>query len=238
MAERPALLLLPGMMCDYAAWQAQIDGLADLCSPRLVDFRDADSIEAMADIALSQAPARFALAGHSMGGRVAQAVYRLAPERISHLALLATDFRAPLDEAERAAEAARRDGMLSLVGSIGLDAFARNWTRQVVAPSRLDDEPLLLAVAEMMMRHTPAQLAAQTLAGLTRPDFADLLPTISCPTLLIAGAKDTLRPVETLRGMASRIPHAKLLVFEDCGHMIAMEHPQQTTDAMRAWLAA
>ena len=73
------LLLLPGMLCDAESWEEQITALADFCEPRVISFGDADSIDAMADIALAGAPDRFALAGHSMGGRVAQAIYRRVP---------------------------------------------------------------------------------------------------------------------------------------------------------------
>ena len=236
MADKPDLLLLPGMLCDRAAWAAQLDGLADLCTPRVLDFGGADSIETMAAMTLADAPPRFALAGHSMGGRVAQAVYRRAPERVTHLALLATDYRGHLDEPAHAAEAARRDGMLARVAAIGLGEFSKAWASQIVSPARLDDAALLAAIAQMMTRHTPAQLAAQTLAGLTRPDFADLLPRIACPMLVMAGTDDTLRPAAVHREIATHIPQSKLEVLEHCGHMIAMEQPAAVTAAMRRWL--
>jgi pimeloyl-ACP methyl ester carboxylesterase len=230
------LLLLPGMLCDAESWEEQITALADFCEPRVISFGDADSIDTMADIALAGAPDRFALAGHSMGGRVAQAIYRRVPQRVTKLTLLATDFRGHADDAARIAEAAKRDGMIARVAAVGLPEFARGWARQVVSPSRLDDAPLLAAVAEMMARHTPSQLAAQTWAGLTRPDFKDLLPSISCPTLIIAGDEDTLRPVAVHREMANLIPQSRLAVLPQCGHMITMERPQLAAAAMRRWL--
>src|SRR5579871_233279 len=146
------LLLLPGLLCDAAAWNAQIIALADCATPRVVDFGDADSIEAMADLALAAAPDTFAVAGHSMGGRVAQAIYRRAPQRVTKLALLATDFRGHVDDAARAAESARRDEMIARVTEFGLAQFACDWARQLVSPSRLDDAPLLAAVTRMMAR--------------------------------------------------------------------------------------
>lgn len=230
------LLLLPGMLCDAASWEPQVKALADFCEPRVISFGDADSIDAMADIALAGAPDRFALAGHSMGGRVAQAIYRRVPQCVTKLALLATDFRGHADDAARIAEAAKRDWMIARVAAVGLPEFARGWARQVVSPGRLDDAPLLAAVAEMMARHTPSQLAAQTWAGLTRPDFTDLLPSISCPTLIIAGDEDTLRPVAVHREMANLIPQSRLAVLPQCGHMITMERPQLAAAAMRRWL--
>ena len=234
--SKPDLLLLPGMLCDMASWEAQITALDDCCKSRVVSFGDANSIEAMAEIALAGAPDRFALAGHSMGGRVAQAIYRRVPRRVTKLALLATDFRGHAGDSERRAEAARRDEMIARVSLVGLAEFARDWARQVVSPSRLEDVPLLTAVAEMMARHTPEQLAAQTWAGLTRPDFTDLLPTISCPTLIIAGDEDALRPVAVHREMAGLIPRSHLTVLPQCGHMVTMERPELTAAAIRRWL--
>lgn len=231
-----ALLLLPGMLCDAASWEAQIAALGDVCEPSVVSFGDTDSIDAMADVALVGAPNKFALAGHSMGGRVAQAIIRREPQRVMKLALLATDFRGPADAAARMAEAMRRGEMMARVAAVGLGEFVRVWARQLVSPSRLDDTSLLAAVAEMMARHTPQQLAAQTWAGLTRPDFADLLPNISCPTLLIAGDDDTLRPVSVHREMADMIPQNRMLSLPHCGHMVTMERPQLVAAAMRRWL--
>jgi pimeloyl-ACP methyl ester carboxylesterase len=234
--SKPDLLLLPGMLCDAASWEPQIQGLADCCTPRVLDYGKADTIEAMADAAFASSPDRFALAGHSMGGRVAQAVWRRAPQRVTKLALLATDFRGHPDDAAREAEAARRDDMIARVAAMGLAEFARDWTRQIVSPSRLEDSQLLSSIADMMARHTPLQLAAQTWAGLTRPDFADLLPQISCPTLLIAGDEDTLRPAAIHREMASLIPNSHLVVLPQCGHMVTMERPELVAAAMRRWL--
>jgi pimeloyl-ACP methyl ester carboxylesterase len=233
---KPSLLLLPGMLCDHAAWEAQIAALADCCEPRVVEFGDADSIGAMADAALEAVADTFALAGHSMGGRVAQAIYRRVPQRVTKLALLATDFRGHANDAARMAEAARRDEMIARAASVGLPEFALSWASQVVSRSRLKDAPLLAAVADMVLRHTPQQLVAQTWAGLTRPDFADLLPRISCPTLLVAGDEDMLRPEAVHREMAGVIPRNHLLVLQQCGHMVAMERPALVAAAMRRWL--
>lgn len=233
---KPELLLLPGMLCDTESWEAQIEALADCCNPRVVAYGDADSIDAMAETALTGAPHEFALAGHSMGGRVAQAIYQRVPQRVTKLALLATDFRGHANEAARASETARRDEMLARVAATGLLEFARHWARQIVSASRVGDAELINAISNMMARHTPTQLAAQTWAGLARPDFSNLLANISCPTLLMAGDEDALRPVAVHREMAALIPHSQLAVLPACGHMLTMERPQLASNAMRRWL--
>src|SRR6202167_3831774 len=84
------LLLLPGLICDQTVWQQQIDALSDLAVCTCADYGSLDSIPAMAEAVLRAAPERFSLAGHSMGGRVALQVFRLAPQRVARIALLNT----------------------------------------------------------------------------------------------------------------------------------------------------
>jgi pimeloyl-ACP methyl ester carboxylesterase len=190
----------------------------------------------MADKVLSEAPERFALAGHSMGGRVAQEVYRKAPERVLKLALLATDYRGHVSEEARAAEEARRTGMLAKVKAEGMESFAQGWVKMVVAPANMQNASLAGDVVAMMARQAPAVLAAHTLAGLVRPDYADMLPRISVPTLIAPGDADALRPVSVHQEMAARVPNSRLVVIEGSGHMVAMERPEAVTAAMRDWL--
>jgi pimeloyl-ACP methyl ester carboxylesterase len=236
MSETLPLLLLPGMLCDGASWHAQVEGLVDICVPNVVSYGLADSIEAMAEVVLAGAPEKFALAGHSMGGRVALEVYRRAPRRVARLALLCTDYRGHGSEEARNQEFANGEGLKALARNEGMDAVARRITGIALPPERHADKPLVAAVTAMIARFTPAHLAAHLHAGLNRPDFTDLLPSITCPTLICAGEKDVMRPVQVHRDMAAKIPSSRLAIIPGGGHMIAMEYPQQVTAAMRSWL--
>src|ERR1700674_5025654 len=69
--KRPVLALLPGALCDAGLWRHQIADLADLAEVRCGDLTRDDSIAAMAARVLADMPARFALAGFSLGGHVA-----------------------------------------------------------------------------------------------------------------------------------------------------------------------
>lgn len=238
MTEPVPLLLLPGMLCDDAFWAAQTGALADIARPIVIANTVLDSFAAMAERVLSLAPPIFALAGHSMGGRVALEVCRKAPERVAKLALLATDYRGHADAAARQAEAARRDALIAVARAEGMAGFARMWVRQILAPADLDDRVLVDAVVTMMARQSVALLEAQTLAALARSDYAPMLPRLSCPTLICAGDADALRPVAVHREMAALIPHSRLVVIAGSGHMVAMERPEAVTRAMRDWLLA
>ena len=106
--SKPTLLLLPGLLCDATVWEMQARDLALQADCRVANYGSLDSLTAMARHVLAMAPGEdFALAGHSMGGRVALEVVRLAPHRVCRLALLDTGYQ-PLaagaaGEQERAA---------------------------------------------------------------------------------------------------------------------------------------
>src|SRR5689334_5446110 len=107
--SRVPLLLLPGLLCDDRLWRDQAEVLADLAEPIVADLTQDDSVDAMADRALAAAPDRFALAGLSMGGYVALAIMRRAPERVIRLCLLDTSARQDTPEQRR-----RRKGLIAL----------------------------------------------------------------------------------------------------------------------------
>ncbi|PKO41613.1 MAG: alpha/beta hydrolase, partial [Betaproteobacteria bacterium HGW-Betaproteobacteria-3] len=73
------LLLVPGLMCDATVWAPLRPALDAVARCQVVDHGQADSLTQMAQQLLDAAPPTFALAGHSMGGRVALEVVRLAP---------------------------------------------------------------------------------------------------------------------------------------------------------------
>ncbi len=238
MGDRQHLLLLPGMLCDDVFWRAQTAALADICPVTVVRYGAAGSIGAMAQAVLAHAAGSFALAGHSLGGRVALSVYAHVPERVRKLGLLCTDYRGHVSEAARVAEIAARSDLLHCARTEGMLGVARKWAAHVLPPARLSDTELVSAIIAMAARQSPAELAAQIQAGLTRPDFASLLPTITSPTLICAGAEDSMRPVAVHQAMAAAIPASQLTIFPDAGHMIAMEKPEAVSAAMRHWLTS
>ena len=85
MASLP-LALCPGLLCNHQLWEQQIEALAGQADCFVARFDQHNSMDAMAMAVLEEMPQQFALAGLSMGGYVAQAGMRLAPERVTHLA--------------------------------------------------------------------------------------------------------------------------------------------------------
>ena len=229
--NRMTLFLLPGLMCDADVWSHQRQHLSDLADVIIPDFRGYDSLMVMAESVVERAPALFALAGHSMGGRVALEVFRLAPDRISRLALLETGAD-PLS----GGEVEKRQALIDLAREGGMDAVADAWLLPMVHPDRRNDAPLLNDISRMIKRTSVEEFIKQIHALINRPDASRYLKNIECPTLLLAGRHDNLYPVRQHERMLREIPDARLVVIEDAGHMAPMEKPEAVTAAMRKWL--
>jgi pimeloyl-ACP methyl ester carboxylesterase len=233
---RAALLLLPGLDCDEDVWADQIAALGGSVTCIVPRYHSLDSIVAMADRVLEEAPPRFALAGHSMGGRVALEIVRTAPERVSRLALLDSGYEARPAGERGQQEAAQRRHLVELARNSGMRAMGAEWVRGMVHPTRVADSALIGRILAMIERHTPEGHSAQIRALLERPDAGDVLREIRCPTLIACGREDAWSPPARHEAMAALIPHSTLVVIEQCGHMSTMERPAHVTAALRNWL--
>jgi pimeloyl-ACP methyl ester carboxylesterase len=227
-----SLFLLPGLLCDATVWAPQKDALSG--EIRVTAFRNFfghDSLGSMARAVLDAAPDRFALAGHSMGGRVALEIMRVAPERVERLALFDTSATPALPD-----EPAKRREMIELARNQGMAALAARWLPMIVYPSRLTQVEFVNALTAMICRATPEIYAGQVNALLNRPDYRPILPRFSCPTLVACGRDDLWSPVAGHKEIAGAIPGAKLAIIPDCAHMATVEAPAEVSKLLRAWM--
>jgi len=195
-----------------------------------------NSIVGMAEAVLRWAPPTFALAGHSMGGRVAFQVYRLAPERVTKLAVLNTGSDArPAGDAGAAEEAGRRQ-LLAMARSQGMRAMAVEWLKGMVPAYRQNDASLVEEITQMFERKSPDLFEIQMLALLDRPNATPFLRFILCPALVLTGRDDAWSPPARHLDMAQLMPKSELVLVPKCGHMSTMERPDEVTEAMRQWL--
>jgi pimeloyl-ACP methyl ester carboxylesterase len=231
------VVLIPGLVCDGAVWRHAAEALRADCAVRIAHHGDLDSLGAMAQRILDETPGPFAVAGHSMGGRVALEIFRRAPARLSGIALLDTGT-APLPAGEPGEkEAAGRHDLLAVARAQGMAAMAARWVQGMVWKPRLGDAALIESVVAMFARSSADVFAAQIRALLGRPDANDLLDAIRCPTSIVCGNDDAWAPADRHRAMAARIAGATLTLVPDCGHMCTMERPDAVTDALVAWRA-
>lgn len=185
----------------------------------------------LAQKVLATAPNRFALAGLSMGGYVAQEIMRQAPERVERLTLLDTSGRADTDEQRE-----RRDQLIEMSRIGKFRGVTDRLLPILIHEERLTDVVLTDRVKRMAEQIGAAAFHRQQKAIMSRSDSRSYFAEYDLPTLILCGRQDALTPVTLHEEMAELIPGAKLAIIEDSGHLSTMERPQAATALLRHWL--
>jgi pimeloyl-ACP methyl ester carboxylesterase len=166
-----------------------------------------------------------------MGGYIALAVLRLAPDRVAKLALLDTGSRSDTPEGSE-----RRKASIAKVQAGEFEAVMDAFWPILVHKDRQRDAELKRIVFEMAKTAGVDAFVRQQQAILTRPDSRPGLPSIRCPTLVLVGEGDQLTPPELSDEMASLIPNSRLVKVADSGHLSTLERPEAVTKALVEWM--
>lgn len=225
------ILLVPGLACSARSYAPVIPALWRFGPVMVANHIRDDSMAAIATRALSEAPPRFALAGHSMGGYIALEIMRQAPERVLKLALINTQARPDTPEAIE-----RRRGLMERARRGEMRAARDEMFPDMVHPSRRDDAALRQFVHEQGDDVGVEGYLRQQTAIIARVDSRPTLATIKCPTLVLTGDQDNTIPNALSREMAEGIAGAKLVVLANCGHLPQPEQPEATIRALTEWL--
>ncbi|MFO7482296.1 alpha/beta fold hydrolase [Oceanibaculum nanhaiense] len=231
MAEKIPLVLLPGLLCDEKLWAPQMQALADMADCQVADLTRHESVTEMAAATLAEAPEKFALAGLSMGGYVAQEIMRQAPERVLKLALLDTSPRADSEE-----QMVRRRGLIELAQKGRFKGVTPRLLPLLIHPERQQDEKLTAIIFAMAEHVGMDGFIRQQKAIMGRPDGRADLAKIKVPALVLCGRQDALTPLDIHKEIAAGIAGSRLVVVEESGHLPTLERPAEVNMAMREWL--
>ena len=240
------LLLLHGYPLSRRLWRPQLEHLADaarVIAPDLRGHGDSDapegpySMDQLADDAIAlldslglTQPA--VVAGLSMGGYVALALYRRYPSRVAGLILAATKAGADSPEAQ-----ANRDKSAALAREKGVEAIAEAMLPKMLAPATYAANPGLVAEARAMMAATALNGVVGDLMGMKgRPDSTALLPQISRPVLVIHGQDDQLIPAREAEATYAALPNGRLVLVPNAGHLLNLEQPESFNAEVRTFL--
>ena len=225
------ILLVPGLVSSPRIYAPVVPALWRFGPVTVANHIRDDNMGAIARRILAEAPPRFALAGHSMGGYIAFEILRQAPERVAKLALINTQARPDTPEATT-----RRRDMIARARAGDYSAILDELFPGFVHPSRLGEAALRQLVHDMGDDIGVEAFVRQQTAIMGRVDSRPMMAWIKCPTLVLTGDADNTIPNSLSVEMAQGIPGAKLVILPHCGHLPQVEQTQACTDALVEWL--
>jgi 3-oxoadipate enol-lactonase len=176
---------------------------------------------------------RVVVAGVSLGGYVALALTRLAPERLAGLVLV--DTKAPADSAEAREGRAR---MVDVLDNRGTGGVADEMLPKLLGEtSRREQAGLVQQVRSMILTNDPEGVRRAILRLRDRPDATPGLAGIAVPTLVVVGDEDVVTPPEEAVRLAAGIPGARIERIASAGHLSSLEQPAAFNRVLADYLA-
>lgn len=241
----PAVIFLHAFPLNLAMWAPQVAALQQDYRLIRLDWRGfggsappdstlsmdlaADDVRALAEhLGVHQAT----IVGLSMGGYVAFTFYRKYRELVRALVLADTRSTADTDDSRKG-----RAASVVTVREKGVEAIADQMLPKLLSEKTHREKPTLVRRVREMITSSSVEGIARSLEGLaSRPDATSLLPEISCPTLVLVGADDTLTPPADARSLAERIRGAQLEVISDAAHLSNLEQDAAFNRALLSFL--
>ncbi len=228
----PPILLIHGLSGQYINWPPQIRHFANanIIAPDLPSHgRSAgpvfETVDEHAEILFQLMDAlhiqRFVIAGHSLGGAIAQRMATMRPDRVAGLVLLATSTRVYVADSLLQSTAAQYDEMVNYLIEMG---YGPNVPQSVKR------------VGLRVMTEAGYDVTRADLIACDNFDSREAIASITCPTLVIGGTSDRLTPARTVRKLCAHIPLSEMHLIQDAGHMVPVEYPEKVTELMQDWL--
>ena len=224
------LVFIPGLLCTKAIFEAQIAAFEGIATCHVADTRGMGSIMQMAEKALADISGDFAVLGFSMGGYVALEIARLAPERVTGIALVSTSSRADTPEKQAA-----RQSLIELSKIGKFKGVTPRLLPRFFSDASLQDKDKTDIVLKMGEEVGQETFMLQQEAIMSRRDQRPHLPAITQPSIVICGTKDVLTPPAESEESAALLPNASLHLLDGIAHMSTLEAPEAVNKLLRDW---
>jgi pimeloyl-ACP methyl ester carboxylesterase len=202
------------------------------------DYRVGTMADDVAAFAGSLHLHRFALVGHSMGGRIAIKYAADHAARLERLVIIDIGPDIHLAGLQRV-----RDMMANAPERIESEEWAVEYIRRA---NPLQDVGMLRERVRHGLRRQPdGELTWKYAKGLRdmmragRRDAVDLwepLPRITCPTLVVRGAESDILAPEVAKKMAERLPDGRVVEIAGAGHTVPADRPEEFVREIRGFL--
>jgi pimeloyl-ACP methyl ester carboxylesterase len=244
----PAVVLLHAYPLDARMWDAQREALSDtyrVITPNLRGFGgsplhdDPHSLDLVADdvVALLDRIGldRVSLGGLSLGGYVAMALLRRHAQRVNAVAFIDTKATADPDAARNNRERIAQTLIDEASPRVLVDDALPGLLGETTHRERFD---VVQRATAYVRDADPVAAAWMQRAMAARPDSVPTLEELEEPAIVIVGDEDGVTPVEQAAIMNDALPHSTLQVIAGCGHLAALERPDELTALLREFLAS
>jgi pimeloyl-ACP methyl ester carboxylesterase len=244
-AAQPTVIFVHGAGNDHSVWSLQSRYFAHHgCNVLAVDLPGhgrseggaLGTVEALADwiaaLADAAGAARYALVGHSMGALAALEHAARFSARVTRVALLGPAV--PMTVSDALLDAAARDQPKACEMITG---WSYSPAKQL-GGNRLPGVWLTGQTLRMMERGTPGVLHTDLRACHAYADGLASAAAVSCPALLLMGARDLMAPVRNAAPLRDALRDVRSVVLPDTGHAMMSEQPDAVLDALRGFLGA
>ncbi len=230
-AQGTPIVFIHGSGASHLIWGEQVRALGEITRAVALDLPGhgrsdppgRDSMNAYRDVVLGWLDAlgfeRAVVAGHSLGGGIAQTLALSHPDRVAGLGLIGTGARLRVLPQILAGIMSPRD----------FDRTAEFIVDNSYAPG-LDAAMRARAIADL--RACPPQVTHDDFAACNAFDVMPRLGEIRAPALVICGREDRMTPVKYSEFLVSKIPHARLAVVDGAGHSVMIEQAEQVNQAL------
>ncbi len=228
----PVLVLINSLGTDFRIWMPTIEEITDDWSILLHDMRGhglsevgeepysierhaRDVIGLMDHLLITGA----VLCGVSVGGLIAQMIYKLRPDLVEKLVLCDT-----------AAQIGTPDGWNARIATVranGMETIADTIMKVWFTPEFHRDRAAELKGYRNMLARQPVEGYAGTCAALRDADLTADAPDIRRPTLVVVGDQDGSTPPALVKATADLIPGARFEIIRACGHIPCVEQPEE-----------
>lgn len=226
------ILFIPGINNTARTFDGIISFLPEGIRGSSQDCPALETVEAVAETLLADAPERFVVCGHSFGGYVALAMLDLAPERLQGIILINSN---DWSDSEAVAKIRAEKAKQALDGAY--QELADAASAMAYHPDNISRADLMEERAQGLEGYGAERFAAHSLACASRPDRGALLAATDLPKLVVVADQDVVIPTAKQLEMAERVG-ADSVVIPQGGHMLPAEQPEDVAKAIASWSLA